>query len=71
MPQENSKPRHCPGFEKFRNLSSFVCKCLECGKELEIFSDEFDRPHTCKECGKPIDFTRCGLDAKGGDPSAR
>ena len=26
-------------------------------------SDEFDRPHTCKKCGKPIDFTKCVIDS--------
>ena len=33
------------------------------GKEKEIFSDEFDKPHVCSECGKEIDFTRCTLEA--------
>ena len=54
-------PQHCPGFEKFRNLKSFICKCPECGEEKEIFSDEFDKTHTCKQCGKVIDFSRCEL----------
>jgi len=40
-------PRHCPGFEEFKDLKSFVCKCPNCGKKVEIFSDEFDRKHTC------------------------
>ena len=71
MPKESSRPSHCPGFEKFRSLSSFVCKCPECGKDHEIFSDEFEQPHTCRGCGNPIDFTRCSLDAQGGDTTAR
>jgi hypothetical protein len=71
MPQETSKPKHCPGFEGLRNLSSFVCKCPECGKELEIFSDEFNRAHNCPRCRKPIDFSRCSLEAKGQDVSPR
>lgn len=58
-----STPQHCPGFEANKNLQSFMCKCPECGEEVEIFSDEFDRSHTCKGCGKPIDFTQCTLDA--------
>jgi len=58
-------PMHCPGFETFKNLSSFLCKCPNCGTEIEIFSDEFDREHTCKECGKVIDFTRCAWHAGG------
>ena len=52
-------PKHCPGFEQVRNLTSFTCKCPECGKEKEIFSDEFDKKHKCPWCGKEIDFTRC------------
>jgi endogenous inhibitor of DNA gyrase (YacG/DUF329 family) len=44
-------------------LSSFSCKCPNCGKLVEIFSDEFDRPHVCKGCKQAIDFTKCTLDA--------
>ncbi len=29
-----STPRHCPGFEQFRNLKSFLCDCPNCGKEM-------------------------------------
>jgi hypothetical protein len=54
-------PQHCPGFGQFRNLKSFTCNCPECSEELEIFSDEFDKPHKCGKCGKPIDFARCTL----------
>ncbi len=71
MPQEMSTPTHCPGFQSFRNLSSFICKCPECGKEKEIFSDEFNRPHTCSGCGKPIDFNQCSIDASAEDKSPR
>jgi uncharacterized protein (DUF983 family) len=56
-------PKHCPGYESFKTLKSFTCKCPSCGKALEIFSDEFDKPRTCKQCGKPIDFTRCEIEA--------
>ncbi len=59
-------PRHCPGFEQLKGLSAFSCKCPNCGAEKEIFSDEFDRPHTCKGCGQPIDFSNCHLEASGG-----
>ena len=52
-------PRQCPGFEKFRYLKSFLCECPECGEEMEIFSDEFDRPKRCGSCGQPVDFSRC------------
>ena len=56
-----SKPIHCPGFDPNKNLTSFVCKCPNCGTEKEIFSDEFNREHVCKECGKKIDFTKCEI----------
>ena len=58
-------PKHCPGFDKFRELESFVCTCPECGKENEIFSDEFDKQRFCSKCGKQIDFKKCTLYAKG------
>jgi ribosomal protein S27E len=61
-----STPRHCPGFETFKHLSAFECKCPNCGHEVEIFSDEFDKPHKCKGCGQPIDFSKCTLEASGG-----
>lgn len=71
MPRNMSTPSHCPGFQELRNLSSFICKCPECGKEKEIFSDEFNRTHTCSGCGKPIDFNRCAIESSGKDTSAR
>ena len=46
-----STPRHCPGLEANKSLSAFTCKCPNCGREAEIFSDEFDKPHKCKGCG--------------------
>jgi len=57
-----STPTHCPGFESFKNLKSFKCKCPESGWEKEIFSDEFDRTHRCDKCGEEIDFNQCTLD---------
>jgi len=57
-----STPKHCPGFESFKHLSSFVCKCPNCGQKKEIFSDEFDKEHKCDSCGRPIDFSQCTLD---------
>ena len=71
MPQNMSTPTHCPGFQELGNLSSFMCSCPGCGKQTEIFSDEFDRPHTCSGCGEPIDFTRCTIDATGRDETPR
>ncbi len=64
-------PLHCPGFEQYKNLQSFECKCPECGKEKEIFSDEFDKTHVCKGCGKEMDFTRCSIDGKGHNSAPR
>ncbi len=55
-------PKHCPGYEQFKSLKTFTCKCPACGKAVEIFSDEFDKAHKCKGCGKPIDFTQCKLE---------
>jgi hypothetical protein len=62
----SSTPQHCPGFQNFKDLKSFVCKCPECGEEKEIFSDEFDRPHTCRKCNSPIDFNQCKLEGQAG-----
>lgn len=64
-------PTHCPGFENFRNLSSFLCRCPECGAEMEIFSDEFNREHKCTKCRQPVDFTRCSWQAGGEDRTLR
>ena len=64
-------PQHCPGFQEFRSMKVFSCKCPECGEAKEIFSDEFDRPHKCAKCGKPIDFTQCTLDGSAGKTDSR
>ncbi len=56
-------PKHCPGFEASKNLKSFICKCPGCGAEKEIFSDEFNKAHTCGSCGGEIDFSQCTMDA--------
>lgn len=59
-----STPQHCPGFQSSKSLKSFICKCPECGEQKEIFSDEFDKTHTCSKCKKPIDFDQCTLDGE-------
>lgn len=59
-----STPKHCPGFNDLKNLKSFVCKCPNCGTEKEIFSDEFNRTHICKGCGKEIDFSKCKVESE-------
>jgi hypothetical protein len=66
-----STPRHCPGFEQFRNLKSFLCNCPNCGKEFEIFSDEFDKTHTCRSCRKEIEFGKCSLRSAASSDSPR
>ena len=60
---------HCPGFEANRELESYKCKCA-CGAELEIFSDEISRTHTCKSCGQEIEPTQCHFDAGVKGPMA-
>jgi hypothetical protein len=66
-----STPKHCPGFEQFKGLKSFTCKCPNCAKEVEIFSDEFDKKHICRGCHQEIDFTKCTLIGGASDTSPR
>jgi uncharacterized protein (DUF983 family) len=54
-----------------KDLKSFICQCPNCGKEAEIFSDEFDKKHACKGCRKEIDFAKCTLRAGAGTSSPR
>jgi uncharacterized protein (DUF983 family) len=71
MAEDISTPQHCPGYADFKNLKAFTCKCPKCGKEKEIFSDEFDRPHTCSGCGESIDFSQCEIAGEGKSVSPR
>jgi len=71
MADNVSTPQHCPGYADFKNLKSFSCKCPKCGEEKEIFSDEFDREHTCSSCGEPIDFSQCEVSGEGKSVSPR
>jgi hypothetical protein len=64
-------PKHCPGYESFKELASFRCTCNHCGTHKEIFSDEFDKPHKCSSCGEMIDFTRCESHAGAESPAPR
>lgn len=66
-----STPRHCPGFEANKQLTAFTCRCPNCGKEKEIFSDEFDREHICAGCKQKIDFTKCKFEAEASTPGPR
>jgi rRNA maturation endonuclease Nob1 len=63
-------PQHCPGYASFKQLKAFTCRCEGCGQEKEIFSDEFDRPHACSKCGKPLDLASCKLTGEAGGVSA-
>jgi hypothetical protein len=68
---ENSTPQHCPGYADFKNLKVVICKCSKCGREKEIFSDEFDKEHICKGCNEPIDFATCTVEGEGKSISPR
>ena len=48
-----------------------LTNCPNCGKEIEIFSDEFDKKHRCKGCHQEIDFTQCKLQADSKDTTPR
>jgi hypothetical protein len=71
MADTTSTPQHCPGYANFKTLKSFTCECPKCGQVKEIFSDEFDRPHTCTKCNEPIDFSQCHLEGEGKSISPR
>lgn len=60
----SSTPAHCPGFQQFKDLKSFMCSCNHCGEVKEIFSDEFDRTHTCSKCGREIEFSQCKIEGE-------
>ena len=55
----------CPGQDSryWKPGAIFEAKCPKCGKENEIFSDEFDRERKCSGCKEPIDFSQCTLEA--------
>ncbi len=59
----STTPQHCPGYEQFKSLKTFDCKCPSCGQSKEIFSDEFEKTHRCNGCGEEIDFTQCTPEA--------
>lgn len=66
-----STPRHCPGFEANKHLTAFTCACPNCGEEKEVFSDEFDKTHVCKNCGQEIDFTKCSIEGSANESGPR
>ena len=67
----NTPNTHCPGFETFRDLKSYSCKCPNCGTEIEIFSDEFNRDHQCKKCHHLLDVNQCEYAGGGSDLTPR
>ncbi len=54
--------QHCPGFESNKSLSELKLKCSECGKEVEVFSDELDKKVKCPGCGTMLDPQTCKAD---------
>ncbi len=55
--------QRCPGNELNKSLQTYECKCSECGKENELFSDELNKSHKCTGCGVVLDTTSCAPDA--------
>jgi len=51
--------QHCPGFESNKSLNEVKVKCPDCGKEMEIFSDEMDKKIKCKGCSTLYDPAAC------------
>ena len=60
----NSKD-HCPGFDQFKNLQSYIGTCPSCGKGIEIFSDEMTKKHFCRHCKAEIDLKAVRLELAG------
>ncbi len=56
--------QRCPGKELNKTLQSYICKCPECGKENEIFSDELNKTQKCTACGVVLDTSQCTLDGR-------
>ncbi|MEE4166646.1 MAG: hypothetical protein V2I35_11655 [Desulfocapsaceae bacterium] len=54
--------QHCPGFESNKALSAVKIKCPDCGKEMEIFSDEIDKKIKCPDCGALLDPRKCSVE---------
>jgi DNA-directed RNA polymerase subunit RPC12/RpoP len=51
--------QHCPGFESNKSLNAVKLRCPDCGKEVEVFSDEMDKVVKCPKCGKKVDPKTC------------
>ena len=51
--------QHCPGFESNKTLNEIKVKCPDCGKEIEIFSDEMTKKVKCPACSSMFDPQVC------------
>jgi hypothetical protein len=58
---------YSPGHKPFQGVSNFP----NCGKEIEIFSDEFDKKHVCRDCHMEVDFGKCSLRASASTDQPR
>ncbi len=47
--------QHCPGFEANKALNEVKVVCPECGKEMELFSDELEKHVKCPACKASFD----------------
>ncbi len=56
--------QRCPGNELNKSLQTYKCKCPECGKENEFFSDELNKSHKCVGCGVTVEMTSCTPDGQ-------
>jgi predicted RNA-binding Zn-ribbon protein involved in translation (DUF1610 family) len=50
-----SDKQHCPGFESNKSLNVVKLKCPECGKTVEVFSDEMEKMAKCASCNVSFD----------------
>lgn len=50
-----SDQQHCPGFESNKTLNAVKMKCPECGKSVEVFSDELEKTTKCPSCNASFD----------------
>lgn len=53
--------QHCPGFESNKSLNEVKLKCPDCGKVVDIFSDEANKKIKCPACSTMIDPKTCTI----------
>jgi DNA-directed RNA polymerase subunit RPC12/RpoP len=54
--------QHCPGFESNKTINEVKLKCPDCGKVIEVFSDEVQKQIKCPHCSTAIDTKTCVVD---------